>query len=403
MRLRASLLAAVLLATSAPFALATGPVITGLDPASGPSGTWVTMNGTGLAGVDNVTLGGMRAWSYQDWNGTSLRFQVPNLAPGSYVVAANSANGTATWCCFEVTPAVPTIWYVSPRYGAPGTGVHVSGNRIEDAVDVRFGGVGVNFTASWWGVDFAVPNGTPPGFYAIDVETPSGIASDCCFRVVEPGVPYLDTIQPTWVAPGDVVHAYGAELQNVTEAWVGGYPAEILQGDRTSVAFRVPYDAEFGFNDVRLRTSDDRYVFWCCLDVQDLPRADLAAAVEVEKAEVRTDLGDAVNPAGAVTVTATFANVGDAPSNFRYFEVYATWDAEGVAGFDSLGWGEVGRLRPGASEAYTFEWDPKGHVGDVTFHARLLWGWDNDGRNDAASADSFVLVGGLGGADAPLM
>ncbi len=87
-------LPAIFLILFAAKALAQAPVITSFNPASGPIGTLVTINGTGLSAPTNFTIGGVRAYVISN-TGTELVAMVAPTSPNG-VISLTTASGTAT-------------------------------------------------------------------------------------------------------------------------------------------------------------------------------------------------------------------------------------------------------------------------------------------------------------------
>ena len=91
-------------------AIAQGPSITGLSPASGPVGTLVTITGTGFGetqGSSTVSLNGTSA-SVMSWSDASVLALVPTGASsGSFSVTVNSQEANSS--SFTVTP-LPSGW-----------------------------------------------------------------------------------------------------------------------------------------------------------------------------------------------------------------------------------------------------------------------------------------------------
>ena len=75
--------------------LATAPTLSGFTPASGSTGTVVTLTGTNFTGATLVTLNGVPITGFTVVNGTTITFTVPaGASPG--LVTVTTATGTAT-------------------------------------------------------------------------------------------------------------------------------------------------------------------------------------------------------------------------------------------------------------------------------------------------------------------
>ena len=78
------------------------PTITALSPATGPTGTAVTLNGTNLGGVTSLTINGMAISSFSLVSSTTITFTVPAGATSGPIVVT-SAAGTSVGVSFSVT------------------------------------------------------------------------------------------------------------------------------------------------------------------------------------------------------------------------------------------------------------------------------------------------------------
>jgi len=125
------------------------PVITAVNPSSGPAGANVYITGTGLHTVQTVSFGTFQATpkSVVRFSDTLLvASSPPGPTTGSTVdVTATSIAGTSTTSgadqfMYTATP-VPTVTAVSPAGGpgAGGTAVYVTGTALGSATAVNFG------------------------------------------------------------------------------------------------------------------------------------------------------------------------------------------------------------------------------------------------------------------------
>ena len=83
------------------------PVITALQPASGPVGTIVTLTGSNLTGATSVAVNGTRVSTLTVSSGTSLRFTVPAGATTGPVVVTTT-GGVSNRVTFTVTSGLAT-------------------------------------------------------------------------------------------------------------------------------------------------------------------------------------------------------------------------------------------------------------------------------------------------------
>jgi hypothetical protein len=131
------------------------PVITGVSPGSGVTGTSVTITGTGFGSLQGaVTINGVTATA-SSWNPNQIVVPIPSAATtGNVVVTVNqvASNGVA----LTVTP---TITGLSSAGGAVGASVTITGTgfgNIQGTNTVSFNGVTATAT-SWSPNQIVVP------------------------------------------------------------------------------------------------------------------------------------------------------------------------------------------------------------------------------------------------------
>ncbi|UGS38856.1 IPT/TIG domain-containing protein [Capillimicrobium parvum] len=154
--------------------------VTSLTPASGPTGSQVTIAGSGFNATSVVKFNGAKAVS-TFVSATSLKATVPASATTGRVTVSNptGAVGTATSAAsFTVTaPPVPKITTLSPGSGLTGAQVTITGSGFTGATAVSFNGLaaGTFTAASDTKVTATVPNGATTG--KVRVVAPGGTAT----------------------------------------------------------------------------------------------------------------------------------------------------------------------------------------------------------------------------------
>lgn len=126
-----------------------------------------------------------------------------------------------------------------------------------------------------------------------------------------------------------------------------------------------------------------------------LPVPDLAVAeLTVEPVPLRTDAFAA--PIGWVRdVTVEVGNLGDAEAGRSSLQVWVRM--RGEDGIRRLGRVSLEGLQPGETLRRTFRWNGAGSAGDAVVVARICGpSGDANPRNNARTADGYVLVGGTG-------
>lgn len=85
----------------------TVPVISGFTPASGPPGTRVTVNGSGLAGAVSATIGSAPSVPVTVSSSTRLSFIVPSAAAGGRITVATATASAVSSASYTVTTSPP--------------------------------------------------------------------------------------------------------------------------------------------------------------------------------------------------------------------------------------------------------------------------------------------------------
>ena len=108
------------------------PVITSFTPATGSTGTFVTITGSAFTAVTSVKFGGVAAASFTVLNDNVITATVANGATGTVSVTDN--NGTFSLPGFTYYAPYPTspplITSLSPTSGPVGTTVTITGNNF---------------------------------------------------------------------------------------------------------------------------------------------------------------------------------------------------------------------------------------------------------------------------------
>ena len=119
----------------------TGPTVTGIDPASGPAGTTVTITGTNFTNKTTVKFGNLTATPVTFVNDTTLKVPAP-ASKGTVDVQVTAAGQvSATSAADQFTYTAPTVTSIAPTTG-PGTGgtlVTISGTGFAATSTVKFG------------------------------------------------------------------------------------------------------------------------------------------------------------------------------------------------------------------------------------------------------------------------
>ena len=227
------------------------PAITRFDPAQGPPGTQVTLQGTGFAGTTEVTFGGEAALDPVVNPDGSLTATVPADAPSGPIGVVAPGGFARSDADFQVLPpAPPDPTVLVPSEAHAGDSVTLLGTGLDQVERVGFstvGGQAPAFTDAILAADanhltVVVPPQAATG--PLTLAYPGG-------RVAVPGVftfrlspPVLTGVEPLAALPGAEVTLTGRNLLRASQVTFGGVS---LEG-----RFTVVSDTE-----VRVRMSDD--------------------------------------------------------------------------------------------------------------------------------------------------
>ena len=150
------------------------PTLGSFSPPSGPIGTSVTINGTGLTQTTKVTFGGVKATAFTVNSDSKVTATVPSSAKTGKITVTTTGGSATSSSSFNVTPTIGTF---APPSGKVGTVVTITGTGLTQTTGVTFGGVAVTtFTVnSDLQVAATVPTGAITG--KIVITTTGGTAT----------------------------------------------------------------------------------------------------------------------------------------------------------------------------------------------------------------------------------
>lgn len=234
------------------------PVAESLSVYYGKPGTRVTLLGVGFGvaqGDSFVVCSGARA-RVESWSDTRIEFIVPAEAtlPG-YVgvhVGGRSSNGL-----YFIPADRPTVTSISPREGAPGTLVTISGSNFgaaQGAGWVSFAGATAE-VVSWADdrIQVVVPRNAAAGWAGV---VANGLSSNGLLYGPY-GLPYVSAISTQRLTKGDTVVVTGRDFGDV-KGWVLVGTAKVTPTTWSDkrVTFTVPAGVRSGYLGI-LR--EDRY------------------------------------------------------------------------------------------------------------------------------------------------
>jgi hypothetical protein len=173
------------------------PVITDINPFSGPVGASVTISGAnfGPQGASTVTFNGVAAGPGV-WTPTAITVPVPYGAiSGNIVVKANGMNSNGV--LFSVL-AAPSITSLNPTSGLVGSPVTITGTNFgssQGSSTVKFNGISAAPAPSWGptSIQLSVPPGATTGSVVINV---SGVPSNAAYFTVTSSGPSITNLSP---------------------------------------------------------------------------------------------------------------------------------------------------------------------------------------------------------------
>ena len=193
------------------------PTLTGFSPMQGAVGDVITLTGTGLLGVTNITIGGVPVSDFkiEGTNGTEILVTIPPNTPSNGAIAITSGGNTITFSGnFNLLPSITGI---SVDAGSLGTFVTINGFGLTGATNVSFGGINQAIAfSSDTSITISVPtNGLagPPS-----VNTPNGAYTNLAL-VYNP--PVVTSFSPDRAKVGDWIILSGTNLTSITNVTIG--------------------------------------------------------------------------------------------------------------------------------------------------------------------------------------
>jgi hypothetical protein len=157
------------------FAVAETPVLTSFSPASGITGSTVTIRGTGLGGVEGVEFGELAA-QFEVVSATEIEATVPDGAVKGKISLSTAATRVTGRAKF-----VPTLSVVSfsPEHAGPGKAVTIKGVGFNASSSVSFDGTPATVkSASAKKLKVSVPAGAGAGPISVsNASAPAGTVS----------------------------------------------------------------------------------------------------------------------------------------------------------------------------------------------------------------------------------
>jgi hypothetical protein len=224
------------------FTVVSTPVITGFSPGSGPTGTIVTVSGSGFTGASAASIDGVPA-SFTFVSDSTVDITVPAGAATGPIHLRNAAGLAVSPTNFTVVPA-PTITSFIPTSGPVGTEITVTGTGFTGTLAASIDGIPAYFVVvNATTEDVTVPSGASTG--PIHIKTPDGLAISGTNFTVLPA-PTISSFAPTSGPVGTVIAVTGTGFTGTTAASVDSIPASFTVVSNTLEDVTVPSGASTG-------------------------------------------------------------------------------------------------------------------------------------------------------------
>lgn len=231
------------------------PTITSFSPTTGPTGTSVTIIGsgfTGTTGAASVRFGATNAASYTVVNDNTITATVAGGATGTIrVVAPGGTVFSATNFTYVAPTPAPTITGISTDIGTTGTVVVINGaNFVSGSTSVSFGGTPAAVTfISPTQIQATVGAGNSGN---IVVTTPNGSANSNAalgvnFTYLPHPIPTITSFSPASGTEGSTVTIVGNYLAGTSRITIGGaLVTSFVVNANGSITATVPSGATTG-------------------------------------------------------------------------------------------------------------------------------------------------------------
>ena len=219
------------------------PRIGGFSPSGGPVGTLVTVSGSGLSRVTEVSFGGIPATPVSV-TATQVTVKVPLGAGTGPVVVSGGSGSDESQALFYAPPQVNAV---NPVLVKVGETVTLSGTNLLAASAVLFGtnrlSASVFTVVDNRRVTAVVPEGASSGW--VRVVTPGGEASGGPIAIQGP-VPVISAVSPSLGAIGSEVRIVGVDLGPPCVVRFSGVAAVSVNAATNGLTVRVPAGAVSG-------------------------------------------------------------------------------------------------------------------------------------------------------------
>ena len=291
------------------------PVISRLDPDSGPVDAEVRIHGSNFgATTGTVTFNGVTA-SPNQWNVQTIRVRVPDGATTGPVVVTTAGGQSSAGVTFTVTPppSGPIISKLEPDSGLVGANVKITGSNFgTSSGTVTFNGTTAS-TTSWDSdeIQTKVPEGATTGLVVVTVDGES--SAGVTFTVTTPA-PVISRLDPDSGLVGTNVTIEGSNFGSQTgTVTFNGTTASTTSWASDEIQTKVPDGATTG--PVVVTTAGGQSSAGVSFTVT-IP-APVISRLDPDSGPVDAEVGIHGSNFGATTGTVTFNGVTASPNQWN--------------------------------------------------------------------------------------
>lgn len=222
---------------------AQAPVFTAFFPSSAGLGVTVTITGSNLFNVTNISFGGIPASTIFYFSDNTMYASVGNGASGS--VTLTYASGSISLPGFIFLPP-PVVTSFTPSSGGTGDTITIKGQRFSDVYDVEFGNIpALSASVVSDTVITAVVNEGATGDVSVTGTNGSGSASGFTFLNRQPVITGISPVSGP-IGTSVVINGSGFStipLENIV--YFGAVKATVNAATSNSLTVTVPVGATF--------------------------------------------------------------------------------------------------------------------------------------------------------------